>query len=76
LKRLQLVSRIRSQISEELAIDCMVDLVPLHTLPRTSSGKLSRSEARRNFMCTRKELSLTGADGATELRSEPIRQEL
>jgi len=76
LKRLQLVSRIRSQISEELAIDCMVDLVPLHTLPRTSSGKLSRSEARRNFVRTRKELSLTGADGATEPRSEPIRQEL
>jgi fatty-acyl-CoA synthase len=24
--------------------------VPLHTLPRTSSGKLSRSKARQNFI--------------------------
>jgi fatty-acyl-CoA synthase len=27
-----------------------VELVPLHTLPRTSSGKLSRSKARQNFI--------------------------
>ena len=34
----------------ELGIDCYVELVPLHTLPRTSSGKLSRSKARQNFI--------------------------
>lgn len=49
-KRQDLVNRIERQVREELAIDCFVDLVPLHTLPRTSSGKLSRSAARRNFI--------------------------
>ena len=49
-KRARLIRRLKARISEELAIDCMVDLVPLHTLPRTSSGKLSRSEARRVFI--------------------------
>jgi len=34
----------------ELGIDVFVELVPLHTLPRTSSGKLSRSKARQNFI--------------------------
>jgi fatty-acyl-CoA synthase len=76
VKRTQLVSRIRRQISEELGIDCMVDLVPLHTLPRTSSGKLSRSEARRNFLQARDGVSPTGATNANELSPEPIRQEL
>jgi fatty-acyl-CoA synthase len=33
-----------------MGIDCYVELVPPHTLPRTSSGKLSRSKARQNFM--------------------------
>ena len=46
-KRARLARRLKARISEELAIDCLIDLVPLHTLPRTSSGKLSRSEARR-----------------------------
>ena len=75
-KRTQLISRIRAKISEELAIDCMVDLVPLHTLPRTSSGKLSRSEARRNFLRTHEDASPPGADNSTEQPSAPIRQEL
>ena len=33
-----------------MGIDCYVELVPPHTLPRTSSGKLSRSKARQNFI--------------------------
>jgi fatty-acyl-CoA synthase len=41
------------RVREELAIDCYVQLVPLHTLPRTSSGKLSRSRARQNFIGSR-----------------------
>jgi len=76
VKRSQLVSRIRAQISEELAVDCMVDLVPLHTLPRTSSGKLSRSEARRNFLRAHEDADLTGAEDSVGLTAEPIRQEL
>lgn len=75
-KRSQLVSRIRTRISEELAIDCMVDLVPLHTLPRTSSGKLSRSEARRNFLRTREDAGMAGVDDTIEPPYEPLRKEL
>jgi fatty-acyl-CoA synthase len=45
-----LVERLRAQVREELGIDCFVDLVAPHTLPRTSSGKPSRSGARREFL--------------------------
>lgn len=51
-KRADLVARIRSQVQAEIGVDCIVELVPLHTLPRTSSGKLSRSKARENFIAT------------------------
>jgi fatty-acyl-CoA synthase len=33
-----------------MGVDCHIELVPLHTLPRTSSGKLSRSKARLNYI--------------------------
>jgi fatty-acyl-CoA synthase len=49
-KRKDLVTRLRGLIREELGIECFIELVPLHTLPRTSSGKLSRSKARQNFI--------------------------
>jgi len=45
-----LVSRLKQRVRADLGIDCYVELVPLHTLPRTSSGKLSRSKARENFI--------------------------
>ena len=45
-----LVNRLKQKVRSELGIDCYVELVPLHTLPRTSSGKLSRSKARQNFI--------------------------
>ncbi len=51
-KRADLVARIRSRVQAEIGVDCIVELVPLHTLPRTSSGKLSRSKARQNFIAT------------------------
>jgi fatty-acyl-CoA synthase len=31
-------------------VNCLVELVPPHTLPRTSSGKLSRFAARQGFI--------------------------
>lgn len=31
-------------------VSCLVELVPPHTLPRTSSGKLSRFAARQGFL--------------------------
>jgi fatty-acyl-CoA synthase len=46
----ELTHRLRRLVREELGIDSRVELVPLHTLPRTSSGKLSRSRARLNFI--------------------------
>ena len=49
-KRQDLIKRLKSLVYEELAVECIVDLVPLHTLPRTSSGKLSRSWARLDFL--------------------------
>jgi fatty-acyl-CoA synthase len=49
-KRTQLIERLRTIFLEELGIDCLVCLVPRKTLPRTTSGKLSRSEARRRFL--------------------------
>ena len=48
--RIHLIERIRSDVARELGIDCLVELVPAHTLPRTSSGKLSRSRARSDYM--------------------------
>lgn len=51
-RRADLIARIRSQVQAEIGVDCIVELVPLHTLPRTSSGKLSRSKARQNFIAT------------------------
>jgi len=49
-KRQDLIKRLKSLVYEGLAVECIVDLVPLHTLPRTSSGKLSRSWARLDFL--------------------------
>ncbi|MCO6412616.1 MAG: fatty acyl-AMP ligase [Thiogranum sp.] len=50
VKRANLVDRLNRLVHMELGIDVYVELVPLHTLPRTSSGKLSRSKARQNFI--------------------------
>jgi fatty-acyl-CoA synthase len=51
-RRANLVECLQKRVRMELGIDCYVELVPLHTLPRTSSGKLSRSKARQNFIET------------------------
>ncbi len=49
-KRADLSNRLNRLVHMELGIDVFVELVALHTLPRTSSGKLSRSKARQNFI--------------------------
>jgi fatty-acyl-CoA synthase len=49
-KRAALIDRLTRLVRIEMGIDCYVELVPPHTLPRTSSGKLSRSKARQNFI--------------------------
>lgn len=45
-----LAQRLQQAVHAEFAIHCLIELVPPHTLPRTSSGKLSRSTARREFL--------------------------
>jgi fatty-acyl-CoA synthase len=45
-----LATQIRERILGEWGIVCTVDLVPRHTLPRTTSGKLSRTRARRDYI--------------------------
>jgi fatty-acyl-CoA synthase len=50
VRRAALIKRVQGLIRRELAIDCFIELVPRHTLPRTTSGKLSRSKARKDFL--------------------------
>jgi len=49
-QRAELSRRLQGLIRTEIGVDCHIELVPLHTLPRTSSGKLSRSKARLNYI--------------------------
>jgi fatty-acyl-CoA synthase len=51
-RRSDLVERIQALVHQELGVDSIVELVPLHTLPRTSSGKLSRSRARLDYIAS------------------------
>ncbi len=45
-----LVENLQGMVCNELGIDCFIELVPRNTLPRTTSGKLSRSGAKRDFL--------------------------
>ncbi len=54
----ELADRLHEAISIEFGIRCLIELVPPHTLPRTSSGKLSRSAARKEFLDRHSESSL------------------
>jgi fatty-acyl-CoA synthase len=49
-KRAALVESLQAAILEEIGIRCAIELVPPHTLPRTSSGKLSRAGARSGYL--------------------------
>ena len=55
-----LAQRLQQAVHAEFAIHCLIELVPPHTLPRTSSGKLSRSTARRDFL-ERRHVQAAGA---------------
>ena len=46
----ELADRLHEAISQEFGIRCLIELVPPHTLPRTSSGKLSRRGTRKDFL--------------------------
>ncbi len=50
VKLASLSDRLLQAIHAEFGIHCLIELVPPHTLPHTSSGKLSRSTARKEFL--------------------------
>jgi fatty-acyl-CoA synthase len=49
-ERRRLVDEIKRRVQKEVGIACRVALVKPRSLPRTSSGKLSRVKARANYM--------------------------
>jgi fatty-acyl-CoA synthase len=63
-KRRNIVRRLTALLRMEMSLDCYVELVPPHSLPRTSSGKLSRSKARLDWIAARER---EGQEAFTEL---------
>lgn len=53
LKRQQILDKISRSIHQHFGINVLIDLTPRGTLPRTSSGKLSRSQSKQDYL-TRK----------------------
>ncbi|MBB6125078.1 fatty acyl-AMP ligase [Sphingobium subterraneum] len=49
-ERSKLRDQIRDRVRAITGMNCVVELVPPRTLPRTSSGKLSRSKARNLYL--------------------------
>lgn len=49
-ERIRLRDAIRTKVKAITGMSCVVELVPPRTLPRTSSGKLSRSKARLQYL--------------------------
>lgn len=49
-ERIRLIDALKKQIQAETGVNCMIELVPPKSLPRTSSGKLSRTKARNQYM--------------------------
>jgi fatty-acyl-CoA synthase len=56
LERSRLRDDIREKVRAITGMNCVVELVPPKTLPRTSSGKLSRSKARNLYLAGEMEL--------------------
>jgi fatty-acyl-CoA synthase len=52
----------------EMSLDCFVELVPNRSLPRTSSGKLSRAKARLDFINAHDIEQLNAAEEEVRLR--------
>jgi len=49
-KRKELHEMIRDKVRSVTGMNCVVELVPPRTLPRTSSGKLSRAKAKKLYL--------------------------
>lgn len=50
IERQSLTTRLQQIVYMAFGVNCIVELVPPHTLPRTSSGKLSRFAARQGYI--------------------------
>ncbi len=50
VERIRLRDQIRDKVRSITGMNCVVELVPPRTLPRTSSGKLSRAKARTLYL--------------------------
>ena len=48
--RLQIIEEISHSIHAHFGINLQIDLTPRGTLPRTSSGKLSRSQSKQDYL--------------------------
>lgn len=59
--------RIHRKIHEALGINCIIELVPRHTLPRTSSGKLTRSAARADYLKRQEAKNTAGSDDSNSV---------
>jgi fatty-acyl-CoA synthase len=49
-ERIKLRDTIREKVQAVTGMNCVVELVPPRTLPRTSSGKLSRAKAKKLYL--------------------------
>lgn len=49
-ERLRLRDEIRERVRSVTGMNCVIELIPPRTLPRTSSGKLSRAKARNLYL--------------------------
>lgn len=50
LERVKLHDQIRDKVRSITGMNCVIELVPPRTLPRTSSGKLSRAKAKKLYL--------------------------
>ncbi len=50
IERLRLRDEIREKVRSITGMNCVIELVPPRSLPRTSSGKLSRAKARNLYL--------------------------
>ncbi len=50
VERVKLHDEIRDKVRSITGMNCIVELVPPRTLPRTSSGKLSRAKAKKLYL--------------------------
>ena len=71
--RNDLAQRLRAAVHAEMGIECRIDLVPPHTLPRTSSGKLSRSGAKQDYLQRlQQRMQQAKRDNISDLQTSPV----